>query len=174
MTDTHEWKIEEYFKEGYFYRRKSEQWEFDDWGFYPNGIGDLIYNTLRVIIETEDKSRWAEWAFIECSMLLSRGKRWPDSMNDEPTEIYRSQFSMTRDPWILYYACAIHLGRTWPHLYEKIPFHLYSPKTWAWRRALLGKWNLYWFWKWLLPPKKQFVKDLHYFREYSLSQLKNK
>ena len=171
MTDTHEWKIEEYFKEGYFYRRKSEQWEYDDWGFYPNGIGDLIYNTLRVIIETDDKSMWAINSFSLCASLLRDGKRWPDSMNDEPTDIYRSQFSMTRDPWILMYACAIHLGFD-SFIKDKIPLRLYSPKTWAWRRDLLGKWNLYKLWKWLLPPKKQFVKDLHYFREYSLTKIK--
>lgn len=168
MSDEHEWKIEEYFREGYFYRRKSEQWEYDLWGFYPNGIGDLIYNTLRVIIETEDKSEWAHESFRFCLWLLKNGRRWPDYMNNETTDIYRSQRSITRDPHILLNACAIHLGID-PKRCPDIPLKLYSPKTWAWRRALLGKWNLYKFWKWISgTSKKQFVRDLQYFRDYAL------
>lgn len=168
---SHKWKIEEYFKDGYFYIRKSEQWEIDQWGFAVNGRGDLIYNTCRKIIETGDESHWAEIALASCVDLLLKGRRWPEYMDEGITEKYWKGFKMTRDPWILMYACAVHL-KSRSYLKDKIPWWLYSPTTWAWHRALLNKPNCYKFWKWLLPTsRKQFVRDLDYFREWAYNKI---
>ena len=148
----------------------------DTYGFYARGMGDLIYNTLRKIIETNDKSEWAYKAFEACSELLIQGKRWPDYMNQqdvEGKEKFRSQMSMTRDPWIAFYACAIHLDRK-QFIELKPQWWLYSPKTWAWRRALLGKCNLYRFWRFFSYTRKEFVKALSVLRWNAYKQnLKN-
>lgn len=152
------WDIEEFYKEGYFYRGPEKEWEFDEYGFYPRGLGDLIYNTLRKIIETNDKNKWAHWALVASGDLLIQGKRWPDDL-DPIGATYRSQFSMTRDPWVAYYACAMHLDRK-QFIFRKPPWRLYSPEVWAWRRALLGKRNCYRLFRWLSPPRRDFVKAL--------------
>ena len=70
--------ISELVKEGNWYRGPERDWEKNLYGFYPKGIGDLIYNNLRKIIETEDKSNWAYKVFDQCTVLLINGKRWPD------------------------------------------------------------------------------------------------
>ena len=70
-------------KEGYFYRGPERGWELEKYGFYPRGLGDLLYNTYRMIVETNDKSDWAVKAFLKCTDLLREGKRWPDYMQDE-------------------------------------------------------------------------------------------
>ena len=157
------WDITEFYKEGSYYRGPEKQLELAVYGFYPRGLGDLIYNTLRKIIETNDKSPWAYTAFSNCSELLYQGKRWPDCVNPlviEGKEPYRSQYSMTRDPWVTLYACAVHLNRKQYIQYAKPPLKLYSPEVWAWRRALLGKRNLYRLWRWMSPARKDYVKVL--------------
>ena len=156
------WDINKFYKFGYFYRSKSPEWEINLYGFAVNGRGDLIYNTLRKIIETNDKSDWAYSAFQECADLLAYGKRWPDALNPPiipGKQSYRSQFSMTRDPWIAFYACAIHLNRK-QFIKAKPPHKLYSPEVWAWRRALLSKRNCYKFFRRITPGRRNFVKAL--------------
>ncbi len=173
---SHKWDIGRYKKYGFFYISKPYQWEYEQWGFYPDG--DLIYNTCRKIIETNDQSHWAAMALASCADLLIDGQRWPDYLEDDVpkhwkrnlpilkrwyfknAKWYRSQYSVTRDCFIAYYACAIHLNRPL-YLSVKPKFWLYSPKTWAWRRALMGKRNLYKFWRGFPTSKKQFVIDLN-------------
>ena len=164
---SYNWNVEEFYKEGNFYRGPEKQWELEKYGFYPRGLGDLIYNTLRVIIETDDKSEWVNDSFTQCVQLLRARKRWPDYMNKEWRSTYRSQFSMTRDPWILLYACAIHLGYN-NFIKMKPPLRLYTPHIWAWRRALLDKPNLYCLYRRLLrKPKREFVRVLRYYQEWA-------
>ncbi len=158
-----DWSIDKFHKEGDFYRSVGKWWEFHIYGFFPAGLGDLIYNTLRMIIETNDKSPWAYKSFAICSELLSHGKRWPDELS--PPNIidpvpYRSQFDMTRDPWIALYACAIHLDRK-QFIEQKPPKDLYNPKVWQWRRALLGKRNIYRLLHKLSPGRRDYVKALN-------------
>jgi len=156
------WNINEFYKEGNYYRGPKKQWEYDLYGFYPSGLSDLIYNTLRVILETNDTSEWADNSFIECFKLLSQNKRWPDRMNQPAVEgkkPYRSQYSMTRDPFVLFYACAVHLNRK-TFIKTKPPWWLYRPELWALRRALLGKRNLFRLWHWLTPASQDYVKEL--------------
>ncbi|MCK5022564.1 MAG: hypothetical protein KAS04_00180 [Candidatus Aenigmarchaeota archaeon] len=111
-----------------------------------SGNGDVEYNTCREIIDNDEKYAWAHMALEEVFRCLEMGVRWPDyiahliKVND--------QTRMSQDPWLLAYCCAIHLGRV--DLIEKYKpsikiFNL--PDKWAWRRALLGKPNLYWLWR---------------------------
>jgi hypothetical protein len=83
---------------------------------------------------------------------------------------YRPQTSMTRDPWILTYAC----DSQWDYIsfieYFKPPWWLYRPEVWAWRRALLGKWNLYKLWRWMTPPRRNFVISLQKYMDQALCE----
>ena len=119
--------------------------------YYDNssGNGDLGYNTCREIIDRDQNDPWAHAALEGVFEMLAAGMRWPDYMANliDPTDQYR----MSQDPWLLAYCCAVHLGRE--DLIEK-----YKPNTWlffldkwAWRRALLGKPNLYWLWRIITP-----------------------
>jgi len=192
------WNPEEFVKEGHFYRGPIKEWEIDLYGFAPRGLSDLIYNTLRKIIETNDTSMWAYASFTACADLLFAGKRWPDNLEGincsknrfdcawskikyrlgikqfkavwvpyeeggyvhkiEYTRKYRWQHGMTRDPWVMFYCCAIHLNRP-QYLKFKQQWWLYRPEHWAWRKALVThKKGWYLFWKGLLAePRKDFV-----------------
>ena len=171
----YEWLIDEFEKEGNFYRGPNKAWELRKYGFYPQGLGDLIYNTLRKILEERDKSPWAYEAYYECRELLRAGKRWPDYLVDNkgidrliaknrldnilnPSK-YRWQKGMTRDPWVMFYCCSIHLDMP-SDLEYKPQWWLYRPKLWSFRRALIGKWNAFGFWFDLTPAKQEFVKVL--------------
>ena len=121
--------------------------------YHPGaGNGDLLYNTCREIIDRGDKDEWSHKALEEVFKSLDKGERWPDYMDQyiTPTDQYR----MTQDPWLLAYCCCIHLDRR--DLIEKHKpslkvFNL--PDKWAWRRALLGKWNMYWLWRIVTPHR---------------------
>ena len=120
---SYHWSKDDYIKHGYFYIAPG------------HGNGDLLYNTLRMIIETNDKSDWARTAFLEVFMCLLEGLRWPDSMEHIINTKRHTQYDMTHDPWIMFYACAVHLDITWVIEY-KPPFKLYRPTLWAMRRYL--------------------------------------
>lgn len=170
------WNKEDYKKAGSFYINKVTPHKY-------TGFGDLIFNTLRMIIETNDKSYWARYAFRLCYRLLTEGKRWPDWYEAEITRTkkwmqlpivkriyfpglfartgeYRSQYSMTRDPWVMLYACAIHLEEKY-YIKHKPQWWMYRPTLWSLRRALLDKRNNFMFWFNLTPSNKEYVQDLH-------------
>lgn len=184
--------IKDLIKEDGWYRSSERQWEYDMYGFLPRGLGDLIYNTLRKIIETNDTSKWAYKAFDMCTVLLIQNKRWPDSMQpDQATHLdiirfvtkkmhkwgwiekakYRSQRSMTRDPWTLYYAACIHLGKR-DYIWLNPPIKIRRVKLSALRKALLGQKNNYMFWKKFgdhlhkVFPRKDYVEVLEYYRNW--------
>ena len=143
--------MSKFIKENGWYRSQEKDWELELYGFFPKGLGDLIYNNLREIIESDDKSKWAYKVFDKCIVLLIQGKRWPDEL--DPKKIkgkksYRSQRSMTRDPWVLFYAACIHLDkREFIHLKPNLRFWQWRPELWALRKALIGEKNAYLFWK---------------------------
>lgn len=163
--------INELVKENGWYRGPEKDWEYDLYGFYPKGLGDLIYNTLRKIIEDGDTSEWAQEAFDRCAVLLIQGKRWPDRL--DPLRVkgkkrYRSQNRMTRDPWVLFYAACIHLDRR-EYIYLKPQWWLWRPNLWALRRALLGWKNNYKFWRGvahIFPIKHEYVEILDQYRDW--------
>ena len=125
-----------WYKQGYFWRRKTSDGS--------DGKGDLIYNTCTKILQDEDMSTWALWAFCYCGVLLKDGKRWPDSLNEgDDAESwleriihqrinklfnkqilpFRYQRRMTRDPYIAFYALAIFLDK--PMFIEQTPIKWY-------------------------------------------------
>lgn len=150
-------EADNWYKEGLFWRSIYKHWEYDKYGFSPCGMGDLIFNTMTKIISYNDKSDWAYCSLDACASLLLFGKRWPDDMNNDRIsknglqylfskiryrifggqQLYRPQGSLTRDPYIALYACAVFLGRYQYIDIVKPPWWLYSRNTWRWRRRLL-------------------------------------
>lgn len=126
----------------------------NDWimGFYydpKSGNGDFFYNTCRSIIEDELEDD--DYVLEEIFFWLDRGKRWPDWADYLITTKNHKQTDITQDPWIMAYCCAAYLGRY--DLIEKYKpgAWVLLPDKWAWRRALLGKPNLYWLWRRITP-----------------------
>ena len=185
--------MDELVKDKGFYRGPKKEWEYEMYGFYPRGLGDLIYNTLRKIIEDDDKSPWAYAAFDKCTVLLIQGKRWPDELSPEIVNHFsilrwatknmykwgwikralpRTQRSMTRDPWIMYYAACIHLNKR-DFIYLLPQWKLYRPLLWNLRKALIGEKNNYLFWNKvsdfmaMIFKRKDFVKVLHKYMEWA-------
>ena len=161
-------------KDGYFWRLPSvnnpgREYEPDFFGFPVNGLGDLIFNTCNQILRRKDRSVWAYSALQQCGDLLLERKRWPDRMDPgylsadswlewkisiwrweqglENTHLYRPQNHMTRDPFIAYYTLAVFLDRIQFIEVVKIPFYLYRPNVWAWRKYLISpnEWSLFWY-----------------------------
>lgn len=142
-----------WYKDGYFWRKHSPDWEMKKYGFDVNGKGDLIFNTMNKIIMDKDRSDWAHDAHYMCKLLLMDGKRWPGRMNhkyDAKTmreyrkskrasnhKLYRPQHNMTRDPYIAWMRACIDLDQR--HMIEdvKIPIKLFMPNVWAWRNYLI-------------------------------------
>jgi len=144
-------------KEGYFYIAPGK------------GNGDLLYNTCRMIIETNDKSQWAVDSLVDVFDCLIIGIRWPDDMAEHIHTITHRQDEMTQDPWIMAYACAVHLNMMMFVEAIKPSVFFWLPDKWAWRRALLGKRNLYRVWRIItrLIPKQWFVETLYYYMEWA-------
>lgn len=171
------WNADDYHIEGLFVRGEAKEWEYIAYGFYPRGLGDLIYNTMCYIVEKDMSNDWAKLSLIICSDLLEDRKRWPDAMGThytsldiasgsvqymisklykklggEERQLYRPQKSMTRDPYQAFYLCCLHLGRPEYIKEVTIPWYLYTPSTWKWRRRLIK------------DNSKEFVQRLRYIR----------
>lgn len=116
-----------------------------------SGNGDLLYNTAREIIDRDDHDCWSDDAFDAIFHCLKIGVRWPNYMIPHipaATGPGDRQYDMTQDPWILAYCLAVHLGRYHYIRKYKPSCKLFNiPDKWAWRRALLGKPNLWWLWR---------------------------
>jgi hypothetical protein len=144
-------RIGEWYKDGYFWRKKSRD--------KSDGKGDLIFNTTYKIYRENDRSEWAYKALEACSELLNDRKRWADRMYDPldaeswieriivrslkklgmPPNRYefRYQGRMVRDSFISLYHTAMFLE------YEKIitatpmVWYTYSPEIWKWKNRLI-------------------------------------
>ena len=159
-----------WYKEGCYWRKKSTDGS--------DGKGDLIFNTCYKILQDGDYSEWAYEALEACSILLLDGKRWPDYMNDDTDcktwaqrifnrttrEIlkffgitihskFRYQGRMTRDPFIAFYTLSLFLDHPGYIDAVPIPWYLYSPNTWRWRRRLIE------------DKRKDYVIRLGYLRD---------
>ena len=160
-----------FYKDGYFWRKPGPEWEKDLYGEAVNGKGDLIFNTCAKIIDDGDRSEWGEDALGACSELLRTNKRWPDRMDQNCDGItYRTQDDMTRDPyisWITACLTVLKYSWAWSWIYSiSIPWYLFNPGVWTWRRYLItgkGLW-LYYFLT-LNYPKQDYVKRLRYFMD---------
>ena len=145
-----------------------------------DGNGDLLYNTCREIIDRGLTSLWAHYALEEVFKWLEAGMRWPDYMIKyipSATGPGDRQYDMTQDPWLLAYCCAVHLRRL--DLIEKYKpsvklFNL--PDKWAWRRALLGKWNMYWLWRLITPHRllQNFVYVFYGYMDQAYLEIKSR
>jgi hypothetical protein len=145
------WRKENFEAVGFFYLDIRED----------QGNGDLLYNTFRVIIETDDHSPWAYKALERCFDCLVWGIRWPDDMAQYIKVDPVKQYLITRDPWILGYCCAVHLERIQFISASPPQWWLYRPKVWEWRKQLIGDKNCYVFWRKVNSIfKKDYVKDL--------------
>jgi hypothetical protein len=140
-----------------------------------DGNGDLEYNTCREIIDRKENHAWSHMALEEVFRNLEQGVRWPDYMDH--LIVPNRQHDMTQDPWLLAYCCAVHLERF--DLIEKYKpsrklFNL--PDKWAWRRALLGKPNMYWFWRIITPHRwlQGFVYVFYGYMDQAYLSTKNK
>lgn len=74
-----------WFKDGYFWRHSSPQWEIDIYQVKIAGKGDLGFNTCKHIVDTEDKSDWAKQSLCDCISLLIHRWRWSPRM-DQPCD----------------------------------------------------------------------------------------
>jgi len=172
-------------KDGYFYRRPDPDWAIKLRGEDTKDKGDLIFNTLKKIVDDGDTSEWAYCSLLNSFDLLMQGKRWPDRMNqdcDAKTKIgwridqlliwlylkrkhkFRHQKSITRDPWIMAYVCAYKLNR-FQFFDIKPQWWLYRPGVWAWMKYLRkqDRRHLEWYFFWLTfsTSKKEYVQRLH-------------
>jgi len=156
-----------WYKDGYFWRKTNADGS--------DGKGDLIFNTCKKIYTDQDRSNWAYSSLDACHLLLWDGKRWPNRMNKDAPEKdvnswarriinrtlnklfgmslpYRFQGRMTRDPFIAWYNLAIYLDESAYVEQLRMPWYIYSPKTWRWRRRLIK------------DTRKDFVIELDYLR----------
>ncbi len=138
----------------------SKSWEFMNYGFSPEGMGDCISRTM----DEARKNKGGRY-LINCYPLLCERKRWPDELQEinkdriaknklqewwskliqTPTKpcLYRPQNNMTRDPYFYFYAACIELGYYHAVKSIKPPWWLFSPPLWTWRRYIItgkGKW----------------------------------
>ena len=164
-----------YYKDGYFWRTTGHEWEVRNYGDHVHGKGDLIYNSCAKIVKDKDTSEWAIQSVYECYRLLSEGKRWPDRMSqriDAKTQIghwvslllfwfkftdkvkYRPQHDMTRDPYIAFFAACVFLNISLIP-YIKIPWYLYRPHVWRWRKRLV------------IDKRKPYVRELGYLMAFA-------
>jgi len=158
-----------WYKDGFFWRKPSPQWEIANYGVAVDGKGDLIFNTCTKIIEDKEDSWWTHEAIWSCMMLLEERERWPDRMNQlidatnwfqwkwsqllwklniRKAVMYRPQKNMTRDGYIAYFTCRVMFKYNSVFIESlKIPWYLYRPHIWAWRKLLIkpNKWSLFIF-----------------------------
>jgi hypothetical protein len=144
--------IGEWYKDGWFWRKKNTD--------ESDGKGDLIFNTCYKILRDRDKSDWAYKAMQACANLLLKGQRWPERMwapLDAESWIeriivrslkhwfgitvkryeFRYQGRMVRDSWIALYTACVFLDRKQFIEAVSMPWYLYSPEVWRWRKRLI-------------------------------------
>jgi len=134
----------------------SKHWEKDNYGFWPEGMGDCISRTMGEARRNKDTQH-----IEKCADLLIQRKRWPDEIQEENREfianntpqqwlsrwmyklgwrehtLYRPQSQMSRDPFIHLWSACYVTGLTQFISCVKAPFWLYRPHIWAWRRYLI-------------------------------------
>jgi hypothetical protein len=164
------------------------EWVMEYYGFRTNGKGDLISNTCMKIIQGE-KSDVGLIRLEACKRLLLKERRWPVRM-DDPADSrnrldcwkekfmykigkreyrpYRWPNGMTRDPYIYFYAACVMFGK-YDWIEEvKMPFYIWRPGIWAWRKTLYRRnwWNNFWYRK-KGSHKHFYVTRLREFRAYA-------
>jgi len=186
-----------YIKENGLYWDAEKNWQKEQYGFYPRGLFDVIYNTMRKIIEDGDHSEWAHSAIDTCSTLLQSGIRYPvsyipDNMAKNRLDLawnklmhaegknqkYGPICKLTRDPYIyLFTACAI-MDREEVIVSMTIPWYLYRPLVWQWHKYLknptLKNLKHYERMENRNHPRKEFVKNLQRYRRLAVNLYANR
>jgi hypothetical protein len=184
-----------WYKEGNFWRKASPQWEIDDYGEAINSKGDLISNTMMKIVADGDKTDWAYAALNDCMILLKDGRRWPSRMDQDCDALtrlewrqsqwmyrrgrtehvrYRPQQNMTRDPYVFFYVACVYLGL--PELIEEvmIPWYLYRPGVWAWRKCLIKESRInemIYKINYSIPAKKDYVQRMKDYKRFAYEKV---
>ena len=148
--------MREWYQHKGLWRNVSPEWEYEQYGFYPEGLSDIIFNTCNKIIEDDDESDWAYDALCICMDLLMDGKRWPNPNPEQAAKTrlehrwsrllfrlgkktvkYRPQHSETRDGYIAWATLCVKLNAT--ELIEDVvpPWYLYTPSFWNWWKYLI-------------------------------------
>ena len=180
----------DYYKDGFFYRHKDPAWAIRMYGYDTGNKGDLIFETLKKIIDDEDRSEWAYLSLMSCKMLLLDGKRWPDVMNHESdckgipcmwwqkikvklikikTCRFGPQKNITRDPWIMFFVASFLMNR-FVNFELKPQWRLWRPNVWRWMKYLRTQDRRYKerYLKHLRPNKREYVERLHYYISLTL------
>jgi hypothetical protein len=173
------------------FNRLKKEWSENEYdivdGYYidpDSGNGDLFYNTTRWITENPTADYLDHLTLDEMFACLTSGKRWPNNMDFLITTTNHKQTDITKDPWIMAYCCAVHLGRydlikeypppTEPTGYKWRKWSYFRAFEMAWYNALLGddkKWKR---WRWIgnfIPVKHTFV--MYGFMCEAYNQIKN-
>ena len=171
-----------WYKDSCFWRKQSPSWEIVNYTQPVNGKGDMITNTMKIILRENDTSQWAYEALDACKELLLLRQRWPDRMDQSidaknriqwywsrlmqrtgvnETVLFRPQGYMTRDPYICFFTACVILKKRGYIEQVIIPWHLYRPfsKTWRWRKRLIK------------GDPANYVDELRYLRQLAIKEL---
>jgi len=103
-------------------------WSKKYYGFNHECKGDCIFRTcLYAMSISEDNPTKAFTLLQNCSYLLQDGIRWPDELNHPLDKRYRSQYSVTRDPIVMFIVACFLTDNTELLKYLRIPIFLYRP-----------------------------------------------
>ena len=109
------------------------QWSIDLVGFNHQSKGDFIFRSLIHAISNNDRKM-----LIHCIELLKKKKRWPDELNHPlDRKHYRSQNSMTRDPYIMQLAAIYFIDKTLITIAADPPWWLYRSYYYNFKKYLL-------------------------------------
>ena len=170
-----------WYKDSFFWRHNES-----------SNAGDLIFNTMDKVLRDSDTSDWAVDALYSCANLLIDGKRWPNRLNQADTAktwlqwkwykwglgktVYsRPQQTMTRDPYIAFYADCIRLDHPERIREIKLPWNAFAPSTYYWRKYLISHNTVYLkcyrFLQRFSSNKHAYVKRLNELREMAIQNL---
>ena len=115
-----------YFKSYGVILAHSPKWANEAHGFAVNGIGDCIFRTCIHAISVFKENPEESYNLLRtCAWLLESGNRWPNELNPPASTKYRSQKSMTRDPYIMFYTACFVTENTELMINIDVPFMLF-------------------------------------------------
>lgn len=153
-----------YFEDRGYIRCISPGWEREVYGFFPNGIGDVLFRTahyaliecdenmlLRVADQLKLRQRWPDFMmegnedrFAKNRFQYRRSKRKHES-GESQYRLYRPQGGMTRDPFNMLYCVAdVMNARPFIEIIKPVWYNWRPPFN-SWRRYILTESR---FWKW--------------------------
>lgn len=187
-----------WYKDGFYWRKPSPDWEWEVYSAPVDSKGDLIFNTCYRNLTEGDTTEWADSSLQYCEFLLLKWKRWPDRMNqpfDARTRIrswtdklfyklglieqmkYRSQNDMTRDLYTAFFTNCVILDQADRIERVRVPWYLYRPGMTAWRKFLITRnakyERRYLFWDKFTHSKKHYVIRLRELQHLAIETLKN-